>query len=86
MNDARFTAVMEIGLLAIVAIIAGLMAGLSIKAKDASGAAAWSALLMSIVGTIKESRQGRTIDRMGASLANSPAADPPATQPGASGS
>jgi hypothetical protein len=54
----------EIGLLGLVAMIAGLMAGLSIHAKDASGAAAWSALMMAIINTVKEARQSRTIDRM----------------------
>lgn len=82
MSDTRLITILDAMVLLAVALIAGIMAGLSIKAKDASGAAAWSALLMSIVGTIKESRQGRTIDRMGASLANAPPADPPAVQPG----
>ena len=53
-----------IALLALVAVIAGVMAGLSIRAKDASGAAAWSALMMAIINTVKEARQSRTIDRM----------------------
>lgn len=64
MTDARFTSMLEIALLAVVAVVAGVMAGLSIKNKDASGAAAWSSLLMAIVNTIKEARQSRTIDRM----------------------
>jgi hypothetical protein len=54
----------ELGLLALVAVIAGIMAGLSIHANDASGAAAWSALMMAIINTVKEGRQSRTIDRM----------------------
>jgi hypothetical protein len=54
----------ELSLLGIIAIAAALLAGISIKNKDASGAAAWSAVLMSIINTIKESRQSRTIDRM----------------------
>jgi len=82
MTDSRFNTAFELGLLALVALIAGVMAGLSIHANDSSGAAAWSALLMAIINTVKEARQGRTIDRMGASLANAPAADP-ATPPGA---
>lgn len=81
MTDSRFNTAFELGLLGLVAIIAGLMAGFSIRSNDASGAAAWSALLMAIINTVKEARQGRTIDRMGASLANAPAADP-ATPPG----
>lgn len=76
MTDSRFNTAFELGLLGLVAIIAGLMAGLSIRTNDASGAAAWSALLMAIINTVKEARQGRTIDRMGASLANAPAAEP----------
>jgi hypothetical protein len=51
-------------LLAIIALAAALLAWQSIKANDASGAAAWSAILMAIVNAIKEARQGRTIDRM----------------------
>lgn len=83
MTDHRFDTTFELGLLGLVAIIAGVMAGLSIHANDASGAAAWSALLMAIINTVKEARQGRTIDRMGASLANTPPADPatPTSQP-----
>ena len=81
MTDSRFNTAFELGLLGLVALIAGIMAGLSIHSDDASGAAAWSALLMAIINTVKEARQGRTIDRMGASLANAPAADP-ATPPG----
>lgn len=81
MTDARLSIIMEIGLLGLVAIVAGVMAGLSIHNKDASGAAAWSALLMAIVNTIKENRQSRTIDRMGQSLANAPPSEPPAPNP-----
>ena len=54
----------ELALLALVAIIAGIMAGLSNRNNDASGAAAWSALMMAIINTVKEGRQSRTIDRM----------------------
>ena len=68
MTDARFSSLMEIGLLAVIAIGSCVMAGLSIKNKDASGAAAWSGLLMAIVNTIKEGRSSRTIDRMGQQL------------------
>ncbi len=58
-------------LLAVIAIAAALLAWQSIKAGDASGAAAWSAILMAIVNAIKEARQSRTIDRMGQQLATS---------------
>lgn len=62
---------LELGVYALIVLVAGSMAGLSIWAKDANGAAAWSALLMAIVNAIKEARQSRTIDRMGAQLATS---------------
>ena len=62
---------LEIGVYALIAIVAGVLAGLSIHSGDANGAAAWSALLMAIVNAIKEARQSRTIDRMGAQLATS---------------
>lgn len=81
MTDARLNNLLEMGVLAMVAIIAGLMAGLSIHAKDASGAAAWSALLMSIINTIKEARSSRTIDRMGAALSTSTPSDGPTGTP-----
>ena len=55
---------LEMGVYALIVLVAGAMAGLSIHAKDANGAAAWSALLMAIVNAIKEARQSRTIDRM----------------------
>lgn len=71
MSDTRFMIIMEIGTLALVAVIAGLMAGLSIRSNDASGAAAWSALLMAIINTIKEARSSRTIDIMGKQLSTS---------------
>lgn len=54
----------ELTLLGLIALAAAVLAGLSIRTGDASGAAAWSALLMAIINTIKESRQSRTIDRM----------------------
>lgn len=69
--DARFVSTTEIILLAIIAVGSMIMAGLSIKNKDASGAAAWSGLLMAIVNVIKEGRSSRTIDRMAATAAAS---------------
>lgn len=54
----------EIALLGVIALAAAILAGLSIRANDASGAAAWSAIMMGVINTIKESRQSRTIDRM----------------------
>jgi hypothetical protein len=76
MSDARFVTSIEIVLLAIIAIGSMVMAGLSIKNKDASGAAAWSGLLMAIVNVIKDGRSSRTIDRMAATAA---ASSPPST-------
>jgi hypothetical protein len=71
MSDARFVSTIEIILLAIIAIGSMIMAGLSIKNKDASGAAAWSGLLMAIVNVIKDGRSSRTIDKMAATAAAS---------------
>lgn len=71
MSDQRFTTLMEVGLLAVIAIGAAILAGLAIHRDDANGAAAWSALLMAIVSAIKEARQSRTIDRMQAGLQRS---------------
>jgi hypothetical protein len=83
MTDARFSASIEIALLAIIAIGSMVMAGLSIKNKDASGAAAWSGLLMAIVNVIKDGRSARTIDRMGVALGQSnPPAEGPTGNPG----
>lgn len=81
MNDVRFNTIAEVGTLALVAVIAGIMAGLSIRSKDASGAAAWSALLMAIINTIKEARSSRTIDRMGQALSVSSPNEGPAGTP-----
>lgn len=83
MTDVRFMAVLEIGTLALVALLAGVMAGLSIHAKDASGAAAWSSLLMAIINTIKEARSSRTIDHMGRQLSTmAPVPEGPTGNPG----
>ena len=54
----------EMGLLALVALASAALAAMSIRSNDASGAAAWSALLMAIINTVKERGQTRTIDRM----------------------
>lgn len=81
MTDTRLNNLLEMGTLALVAIIAGIMAGISIRSGDASGAAAWSALLMSIINTIKEARSSRTIDRMGQALSTSTPSDGPTGTP-----
>lgn len=71
MNNSDTAFKFEIALLGMVALSAAILAGLSIKKGDASGAAAWSAILMAIVNSVKEWRSARTIDRMGQSLSDS---------------
>ncbi|WP_343518082.1 hypothetical protein [Sphingomonas sp.] len=73
---------LEMGLLALMTIVVGVLAGWAIAKGSAGESAAWSAILMAIVNSIKEKWQSRTIDRMGANLANAPAAEPPAKEPG----
>lgn len=51
----------ELGLLGIISVIAGTLALSSIRHGDTNGAAAWSTLLMAIVGAVKERWQNRTI-------------------------
>lgn len=68
----------EIVLLGVIAVGAMILAGFAIHADKAGEASAWTALLMAIVNAIKERWQQRSLDRMGASLANAPPADPPA--------
>lgn len=72
---------LEMGLLALMTIVVGVLAGWAIAKGSAGESAAWSAILMAIVNSIKEKWQSRTIDRMGANLANAPAAEPPAKEP-----
>ncbi len=67
MNDHR----LEMGLLALMTIVVGVLAGWAIAKGSAGESAAWSAILMAIVNSIKEKWQSRTIDRMGAQLATS---------------
>ena len=69
---------LEMGLLALMTIVVGVLAGWAIAKGSAGESAAWSAILMAIVNSIKEKWQSRTIDRMGAQLATSqPGADGP---------
>jgi len=82
MTDTRLNSLLEVGTLALIGLFSAVLAGLSIRKGDASGAAAWSAILMAIINTIKESRSSRTIDRMGQQLAAaSPPSDGPAGTP-----
>lgn len=62
---------LELALYGLAILIAGLLAGLSIHNNDATGAAAWSAIMMAVVNAVKEGRQSRTIDRMQAGLQRS---------------
>lgn len=64
MNDQR----LEIGLLALMTTVVGLLAGWAIWKGSAGESAAWSAILMAIVNAIKERWQARTIDRQSAQL------------------
>lgn len=71
----------EIVLLGIIAIGVMLLMARAIDKSAAGEAASWSAILMAIINAIKERWQQRSLDRMGQSLANAPAADPPAPDP-----
>lgn len=71
----------EILVLGIIAIGVMILAGMAIRADNAGEASAWTAVLMAIIGAIKDRWQGRSVDRMGASLANSPPAEPPSGEP-----
>lgn len=79
MNDQR----LEIGLLALMTVVVGVLAGWAIAKGSAGESAAWSAILMAIVNSIKERWQSRTIDRMGENLnKSSPVSDTPTGTPG----
>lgn len=60
MNDHR----PELALLAFMTAVVGALAGWAIWKGSAGESAAWSAILMAIVNSIKERWQSRTIDRM----------------------
>lgn len=62
---------LEMGLLALMTIVVGVLAGWAIAKGSAGESAAWSAILMAIVNSIKEKWQSRTIDRMGQQLGQS---------------
>jgi hypothetical protein len=67
----------ELILLGIIAVGVCALAGAAIYKGSAGEASAWTAVLMAIINAIKERWQARSIDRMGASLANAPPSDPP---------
>jgi hypothetical protein len=71
----------EILVLAIIAVGVIYLNGQAINANKAADASAWTAVLMAIIGAIKERWLQRSVDRMGQSLANAPAAIPPAKSP-----
>jgi len=68
----------EILLLAIIAAGVIYLAASAIGADKAGEASAWTAVLMAIINAIKERWTQRSLDRMGQSLANAPAVEPPA--------
>lgn len=73
----------EILLLGVIAIGVCMLAAFSIWRNAAGEAAAWSAILMAIVNSIKERWQNRTIDTMGKQLgASVPPAEGPTGAPG----
>lgn len=74
----------EVGLLGFIA--AGVFLAMSIGIANATkehpfDPSAYLVVLTLIVGAIKERWTQRSVDRMGASLANSPPAEPPAGEP-----
>ena len=73
---------LEIGLLAVIAISVALLAGWAISKGSAGESAAWSAILMAIVNSIKERWQSRTIDQMGRQLGASTPGDTATGKPG----
>lgn len=75
----------EIMLLAIIAIGVIYLAGAAIRENKAGEASAWTAVLMAIINAIKERWTQRSLDRMGASLANAPPSDPPTLPGGGNG-
>ena len=72
----------EIALFAMIAlgvlVILGIVAWQRIDGWDV---AACLLVLQSIISAVKERWTQRSVDRMGANLANTPPADPPATEP-----
>lgn len=75
----------EIALLGVIAVgvmvLMGVNAGEAAQNKIAFDPSAYLVVLTLIVGAIKERWTQRSVDRMGANLANTPPADPPASEP-----
>lgn len=71
----------ELALLAVISLIVGALAGYSLYKGNQGDAAAYIAVLMAIIAVVKDRSTQRSVDRMGASLANSPPAEPPAGEP-----
>lgn len=71
----------EIALLGIISIGVIMLAKDAIAKGSAGEASAWTAVLMAIINAIKERWTQRSLDRMGANLANAPAVDPRAPDP-----
>lgn len=65
-------------ILGIIALGVILLCGAAIWNDKAAEASAWTAVLMAIIGAIKDRQSQRSIDKMGVSLANSPQAAPAA--------
>lgn len=66
----------EIGLLALIALAVSALAGWAIARGSAGESAAWSAILMAIVNSVKERWQARTIDRMSDRQSQGPSGSP----------
>lgn len=75
----------ELIILGMIATIAGVLALSSIRHGDTNGAAAWSTLLMAIVGAIKERWQNRTISEGQDALRSSIPGPDPTTDPNVKG-
>jgi hypothetical protein len=72
----------EIGLLAFIAAVVAIVMGIGIhRSPNNFDPSAYLVVLTLIIGAIKERWTQRSVDRMGQSLANSPPAEPPATEP-----
>lgn len=61
----------EIWVLGIIAVGVMVLAGMAIAKNNASEASAWTAVLMAIIGAIKDRWNARSVDRMGDQLAGS---------------
>lgn len=71
----------EIILLGMIAVGTMVLNAQAIQNGHAGEASAYTAILMAIINAIKERWTQRSVDRMGASLANAPPSDPPTPNP-----